>query len=277
MNPERVGPSLNGQVALITGAGRGIGKAISLAFARAGANVVCLARSISQIEEVVQEIRRSNLPDAIAISADVSRGSDLREAVARVTEKFGKIDILVNNAGVDRVGSLQYEHDFQAWWQVFEVNMKGPAALIHLVLPGMLDRDRGTIINIGSRNAISNHPFMTAYSASKTALLRFNQCLGLELKGSKVCTFYLHPGHVATSLMNGSFDTTEAAKIPRLKTMLDSMHATMENSDPKGAELAAKSAVMLASVREAYLLNGLYIDAQQDLSEILSLAQTNDH
>ncbi|KAI1453721.1 hypothetical protein F4805DRAFT_357611 [Annulohypoxylon moriforme] len=273
IDSDRFRGSLDGQIALVTGAGRGIGESIAIAFAQAGANVVCLAKTKKEIDQTVAKIAQCGYPEAMAVSVDVSCLSEISHVIASVKSKFGHVDILINNAGIDRIGSMQYEADFQAWWKVFEVNLMGPAALIHQALPGMISRNRGIIINIGSRNAICNHPFMTAYSASKTALLRFHQCLDLELRGTHVYTFYIQPGDVTTSLIDGTYNPEEPAKLPRLQAMLSGMQDAMKSNNSDSTWLAANTCVTLAADEDARLLSGLYIDANQDLSQLLAEAR----
>ncbi|KAF7552643.1 hypothetical protein G7Z17_g4166 [Cylindrodendrum hubeiense] len=274
IEPERFTGALQGQIALVTGAGRGIGRAIALAFARAGANVICVARTKEEIEQVVEQIAERGHPDAIAICADVSDDSDLCRVIGTAGKVFQPIDILVNNAGIDRIGSFEHEANFSDWWRVFEVNMKGPAALTHHVLPGMISRGSGIVINIGSRNAIHNHPFMTAYSASKASLLRFHQCIHLELQGTNVRTFYVQPGDVKTTLMVASYNQEEMLKVPRLQAMVDDMRDTMERDESNSPDLAANTCVALAADPGTHVLSGLYLDATQDLGQII--ARVND-
>ncbi|KAF4461081.1 NAD(P)-binding [Fusarium albosuccineum] len=269
IDPQNFRGSLTGQVALITGAGRGIGQAIALAFARSGADVVCVSRTKDEVNEVGRQITGLGLGRALGISADISTDGGMGQVIAKTREVFGSINILVNNAGVDRVGSLLHEQDFAAWWHVFEVNMKAPAALTRQVLPDMLSRNKGVIIHIGSRNAIYDHPFMTAYSASKTALLRFHQCLHLELDGANVHTFYLQPGDVATSLMEGTFNPAELQSSSRLRSMVGKMQERMTNNESDSPHLAADTCVALAALPEARLLAGMYLDANQNLEQIL--------
>ncbi|KAK7414062.1 hypothetical protein QQX98_007094 [Neonectria punicea] len=269
IEPSRFTHALNGQAALITGAGRGIGKAIALAFARAGANVICVSRTKQEIDLVVQQIAEKDYAKAIAVCGDVSDDSDVCRIVAEATKAFATVGILVNNAGIDRIGSLEHETNFLDWWRVFEVNMQGPAALTRHLLPKMVAQRQGVIIHIGSRNAIYNHPFMTAYSASKAALLRFHQCLHLELEGTNVQTFYLQPGDVTTSLMDGASKSEEVLKLPRLQTLVADMRETMDSGQSDSPDLAANTCVALAADPDIHLLGGLYLDANQDLGQLL--------
>lgn len=269
IDPAHFSGSLHGQVALVTGAGRGVGRAIALAFAHAGANVVCLARTTHEIRDVVNSIACKTTAEALAISADVSRDEDIQDALQQIQTRFGHVDILVNNAGIDRIGAFEHESDFSAWWHVLEVNLRGPMALIHQVLPEMLRRDHGVIISIGSRNAVYNFPFMTAYSAAKTALLRIHQCLHLEIAKSGVCDYYLQPGDVATSLMRDSVDWESAEKTPALKQMLSTICSQMTGPSTCSPELAANTCIMLAAHPDAHMLSGMYLDADRDLCQLL--------
>ncbi|KAF5001845.1 hypothetical protein FDECE_10834 [Fusarium decemcellulare] len=269
IEPRGLQDSLTGQVVLVTGAGRGIGQAIALAFAQEGADVVCVSRTKHEVDQVAQRITRLGLGKALAISEDISTDAGIAQVIAKAREAFGSINILVNNAGVDRIGSLLHEQDFAAWWHVFEVNMRAPAALTRQVLPDMLSKNKGVIIHIGSRNAIYDHPFMTAYSASKAALLRFHQCLHLELEGTNVETFYLQPGDVATSLMDGAVNSEELQSSSRLHTMVSSMQKGMATGQCDSPSLAANTCLSLATLPEASLLAGMYLDANHNLKHIL--------
>ncbi|KAL4728803.1 hypothetical protein ACLX1H_003202 [Fusarium chlamydosporum] len=269
IDPRRFQGSLTGQVALVTGAGRGIGCAVAFALAQGGASVVCVSRTRQDVDDVAQEIMKLGYGKALGISADISTDGGIAEVIAKTKKVFGTIDILVNNAGVDRIGSLQYEQNFATWWHVFEVNMKAPAALTHQVLPEMLSNNRGAIIHIGSRNAIFDHPFMTAYSASKTALLRFHQCLDLELQGSNVYTYYLQPGDVATSLMENSVNAEELQSSPSLQKMVADIQKGMSGGESDNPHLAAHTCLALIALPEASLLSGMYLDANQNLEQIL--------
>lgn len=275
IDPDRFKNALRNQVALVTGAGRGIGREIALAFARAGANVACLARTEEEVVQLVDEISQLSFPPGLAVVADLSKTTEITAAIAVVTQKLGPIDILVNNAGIDRIGTLEDEPDFDAWWKVMEVNFRAPAALIHRVLPSMTARGdrRGVIISIGSRNAIHNFPYMTAYSASKTALLRLHQCLELELRQTNVYCFYVQPGDVATTIMDGRHSAEEAARRPELGAFVARMRVAAAGEKADSPTLVANTCVALAALDEARLLSGLYLDGTQDLGQVLQEAR----
>ena len=141
MNSPR---ELEGQVALVTGGGRGIGRLIARELADAGMRVAVAARSADQVEATAQEI------DGLAVTADVSKPEDVEAMVATVERELGPIDLLVNNAGIGLAGPLPWEEDPADWWHVFEINVLGAYLCSRAVLPGMVERGRGRIVNTGS-------------------------------------------------------------------------------------------------------------------------------
>ena len=141
MEPTR---ELEGQVALVTGGGRGIGRLIARELADAGMRVAVAARSKDQVEETAQEI------GGLAVTADVSKQEDVEAMIATVERELGPIDLLVNNAGVGLSRTLPWEEDPADWWHVFEINVLGAYLCSRAVLPGMVERGRGRIVNTGS-------------------------------------------------------------------------------------------------------------------------------
>src|SRR5688500_733562 len=162
---------LEGQIALVTGGGRGIGRLIALELAGAGMRVAVSARSADQVEATAQEI------DGLAITADVSKQEDVQAMVETVERELGPIDLLVNNAGIGLGGPLPWEQDPADWWHVFEVNVLGAYLCSRAVLPGMVERGRGRIVNTGSGASYLPNAGATAYGASKAALGRFGELL----------------------------------------------------------------------------------------------------
>ena len=135
---------LEGQVALVTGGGRGIGRLIARELADAGMRVAVAARSAGQVEETAREI------DGLAVTADVSKQEDVEAMIATVERELGPIDLLVNNAGVGPSRTLPWEEDPADWWHVFEINVLGAYLCSRAVLRGMVERGRGRIVNTGS-------------------------------------------------------------------------------------------------------------------------------
>jgi NAD(P)-dependent dehydrogenase (short-subunit alcohol dehydrogenase family) len=153
ISPTRLAGSLAGKIALITGAGRGIGKAISLAFAEAGADVALLARTQSQLEEVAATIRTTYGRRALVIAADVTDGKAVADAVERTERELGPVDVVVPNAGVNSFRPIAYT-PIEEWWKVMEVNVKGQMLVAQEVLKGMRMRGNGVVIFNASRAAV---------------------------------------------------------------------------------------------------------------------------
>lgn len=190
---------LDGQVVLVTGGGRGIGRRIAVGLARAGARVAVSARTRAQVEEVAQEV------GGLAVEADVSDRASVDAMVATVQRELGPIDGLVNNAGINLREPSAWEVDPDAWWHVFEVNVLGAYLCARAVLHGMLERGRGRIVNTGSGASYLPGLRSTAYSSSKAALGRFSETLANQLAGTPVRVFVISPGLVRTDMTEADF------------------------------------------------------------------------
>ena len=169
---------LAGKVALITGAGRGIGREIALRFAQEGAAVALVARSSAEIEAVAGAISGAGGRSLVA-SADVTSEEAIRAAVERATSELGPIDTLVNSAGIYHVARF-LDHSLEQWKQVFDVNVHGSFIAAQAVLPSMIERRTGRIINIASTAGKWGTRYQSAYNASKHAVLGLTKCLALE-------------------------------------------------------------------------------------------------
>ncbi|RME65814.1 MAG: SDR family oxidoreductase [Caldilineae bacterium] len=190
---------LQGQVAIITGAGRGIGAAAARLLAQAGAAVVLTARSEQEIEAVAQAIRQEN-GQAIAVPADVSDYAQIEEVVEAALDQFGRVDILVNNAGIVWPLEEAAEVDPDEWAYNIHVNLVGPFNMARNVLPVMVDQGYGRILNITSGAAHSVIPGASAYCAAKAGLNMLTRCLAAELAASGVTVNALDPGMVDTEM-----------------------------------------------------------------------------
>jgi NAD(P)-dependent dehydrogenase (short-subunit alcohol dehydrogenase family) len=190
---------LSGDVALVTGASRGIGRSIAIVLAKAGAHVGLAARDLGGLEQAAEEIRKSGgsasvLPFDVA---DVQAADDLIHAVERV---HGPLDLLVNNAGINGDGIPFASSNMDHWWRVFEINVRGPAALCRAALPGMIGRRSGRIVNVSSGLGNVSIPSCSDYSATKAALTRLTESIAVELSGSGVFVFAISPGMVRTDM-----------------------------------------------------------------------------
>ncbi len=190
---------LSGQVALITGGGRGIGRSVALELGAAGAEVVVAARSSEEIDETAQ------LVGGTAIRCDVSDRADVERMVDQVESAHGRVDLLVANAGIAIDDDAAWEIEPDDWWRVFEVNVLGVYLCCRAVIPGMLARGGGRIVNVASGAAYLPGSSSPAYSASKAAVHRFSETLARQLEPRGIPVFSISPGLVRTKMTEGSF------------------------------------------------------------------------
>ncbi len=189
---------LEGKVALITGAGRGIGKGIALAFARDGCAIAAVARTAEEVEATAQEVRGLGV-DALALTCDVTRQEQVEDTVGTALEAFGHIDILVNNAGYAHFEPIKDLSPAQ-WQQTLDINLTGPFRCIKAVLPSMIERRAGRIINISSVAGLKPYIEQGAYGASKSGLNMLSQVLAMELRDYGIAVHAVCPGGVPTRL-----------------------------------------------------------------------------
>ncbi|HEY6547428.1 MAG TPA: SDR family NAD(P)-dependent oxidoreductase [Vicinamibacteria bacterium] len=189
---------LEGRRALVTGGGRGIGRAIALALADRGAEVAVAARSRAEVEEVAGEARRRGVR-AAALTADVGRAEDVKALVRGAREALGAIDILVNAAGIAPSAPLVKTPD-EMWHSVMAVNLSGVFYTTREVLPEMAERGWGRVINIASIAGKAAMPYIAAYTASKHGVLGLTKVAALEVAARGVTVNALCPGYVDTPM-----------------------------------------------------------------------------
>jgi NAD(P)-dependent dehydrogenase (short-subunit alcohol dehydrogenase family) len=194
--------NLRNQVAIVTGAGRGIGREIAWALGEAGVSVVLAARNLSQLREVATTICRRD-GKALPLSTDVTDKSAVDRLVAATLKEFGRVDILVNNAGANYIASLIMADD-QRWRHIFEVNLFGVYLCTKAVLPRMIRAKAGRIINIASVAGKVGAPYNSAYSASKAAVIGFTKSVALEVAKLGITVNAICPWHVDTQLVHES-------------------------------------------------------------------------
>jgi NAD(P)-dependent dehydrogenase (short-subunit alcohol dehydrogenase family) len=195
---------------MITGGGRGLGRAFALGLAQSGMSVAVVARTEDELAETVRQVEAAG-GRAGAFRADVSNPEDVTKAVDAVGRTFGKIDLLINSAGVIGPIGPGWTVDLEDWWSCIEVNLRGTFLCCQAVLPGMLARGHGRIINVASEVGASAVPHMSAYNVSKTAVMRFTETLAAELREHGIPVFTITPGAVRTA-MTEELITSEAGR-----------------------------------------------------------------
>jgi 3-oxoacyl-[acyl-carrier protein] reductase len=190
--------NLKGNVAIITGASRGIGKAISIQLAMAGAKVVCVSRHISDVKHVAEEINSQGFI-ADAYACNVSETNEFTELVKYVLDNMGKVDILINNAGITRDGLIMRMSE-QDWDSVLNTNLKGAFNGTKAVMRSMLKQRSGRIINISSVVGLTGNAGQSNYAASKAGLIGFTKATAKELASRGITVNCIAPGYIKTDM-----------------------------------------------------------------------------
>lgn len=187
------------KVALVTGGNAGIGEAIAKAFAREGASVVITGRRQEELDRVVQEIGRQQ-GQALAVAGSVAEEAHARAAVEQAVRRFGSLDILVNNAGVGEFGRRLHELDDDTWGRVLDVNVTGVFRMTRAAIPHMLQRQRGSIVNISSIASVVGIPMLPAYATSKGALDALTRAVAIDYAKDGIRCNVVNPGLIATPM-----------------------------------------------------------------------------
>ena len=231
---------LTDKVAIITGGGRGIGRAIAYAYAAEGARVVIAARNTTQLDEVVAEIE-ANGGEVLAVPTDVQVRSEVETLVQKTVDRFGRIDILVNNAGINPRGLFLDSTD-EEWEQGWQVNVMGVVHCCRAALPIMQQQGSGNIINVGSGMGQVGHANLSVYCASKAALHGLTQAIAEEVWQDGIIANVLIPGPVKTELSKPAWESEESFRA---------------KSDPwKAPEQVVASALFLAAQPPASGMTG---------------------
>ena len=210
---------LRDRTAIVTGSGSGIGRALATAFAREGARVVCCARRKERLDETVRMIK-ADAGEALAVAADVTDRAQVQRMVQTALERFGSVDVLFNNAGSFQSIAGVHEVDPDLWWHDVTVNLLGPLLTVREVLPYMMERDEGIIINMNGGRPVGG----TGYACGKGGLMELTRVLAEELKlmGSRVIVFSAGPGLVRTEMTELQANTDAGRKwIPSTKESFD--------------------------------------------------------
>jgi NAD(P)-dependent dehydrogenase (short-subunit alcohol dehydrogenase family) len=233
---------LHGKVAIVTGGGRGIGEAIALAFAREGARLAIASRTQAELDQVASQVE--NLGGQVQVTpTDVSKRDDVTRLIEATLTAYGQIDILVNAAGVYGPIGPMWDVDVDKWIQAMKINLFGTFMCCHAVLPRMIERRQGKIVNFSGGGATSSLPRFTAYGVSKTAIVRLTETLAEEVKEFNVQVNAVAPGAVDTRLQDDVLAAGERAG--DLLERIRRLRETGEGGVPR--ELPAELVVFLAS------------------------------
>ncbi len=237
---------LSGKVALVTGGGTGIGRAIALAFAREGASVAVAGRRLEKLREVIGEVQKRG-GAGLAMECDVTRARDVERAVKGTVERFGRLNVLVNNAGTLHVSTVEGISE-EEWDRVMTVNVKGPFLMSRAVLREFRKCGGGAIVNIGSVLGLFAVKDRAAYCASKGGVTMLTKAMAVDHAHEKIRVNCICPSVVETDLVKGVFNETEKGQ-----AMLKERLATIPLGRLGRPEDVAEMAVFLASEESAWL------------------------
>jgi 3-oxoacyl-[acyl-carrier protein] reductase len=238
-----LGVDLHDQVALVTGASRGIGKAIALTLAAAGAKVACIARNREKLAETVAEIQAAG-GTAEAFECDVTSSESVTNVVEAVVEKWERLEILVNNAGITRDTLIPRMADEQ-WDEVINTNLRGAFLFTRAATRPMMQARYGRIINIASVSGLMGNPGQANYSASKAGLIGMTRTVARELAGRKLTVNAVAPGFIETEMTNALGDSILGevkARIPakRLGTVAEIGAAVLFLASPAASYITGQ-------------------------------------
>jgi 3-oxoacyl-[acyl-carrier protein] reductase len=257
---------LQGQVALVTGGGRGIGQGIARAFAAEGASVAVMSRTAEQLAQTVAECEALGAI-AIAVAGDVTSRADVERVVAEAERRLGPLTILVNNAGITGPFAPVHAADPDEWWRTQEVHVHGMFLCTRTVLPGMMARGAGRVITIASRAAETGTANFSAYSCAKVAQVRFTELLAAEIASHGMSAFVLHPGTVDTQFADEPLVRADALQwMPGFVERLRMLKEQPDTGNPISQVMDL--CVSLAS-GVADSLSGRYLSVDDDLGRTL--------
>ena len=260
------GHPLDGMVALVSGGGRGVGRLLGARLAGAGAAVGLIARSADELAAAAGEINRAGGIAAAAV-ADVADHRAAAAAVSELRHQLGTADVLINNAGVSGPVGPLWQVQTAEWWRAIEVNLGGAFVLTQLALEHMIPAGKGRIINITSYAGVYRWPLLSAYAASKAALVKLTETLAEETRPHGVSVFSVDPGLLPIGLGEAALKPSAGRRTPegRVQRWIRDQLAAGRGADP---EEAARLIIALASGR-ADRLSGRHLSVTDRLDVLL--------
>ena len=260
---------LDGQVAIVTGAGRGFGSAIARGLAAEGVKVTVTARTQTQLDETADLIETAG-GEALALCGDVTDAGDVNRIVQAARDRFGPVTLLVNNAGIPDpfgpIGNL----DPERWWYAQRIHILAPFLYINKVIPQMIAAGGGRIINVSAKGGRIAAPNLSAYCLGKAAQIRLTELIAVENRGRNIFVFAIDPGFVITSLAEDTMNSPDAQQW--LPDMVKRLKARKAADAPKAdLDRCAKRCIDLASGKHDGL-SGCYMELDDDLEAMLSEA-----
>ena len=238
---------LSDRLALITGGGRGIGRAVALAFAREGARVAVLARTAAEVRRVAEEIKEECGTQTAHTVCDVSDARDVERAFREISELFGREpDIIVNNAGIAESAPLTKTDD-ELWRRHIEVNLSGTFYFMRAALPTMIERGWGRIINVASIAGKTGAPYIAAYSASKHGVIGLTRSAALEVASKGVTVNAICPGYVETDMTTRAIENIAARTGRSAEEAVEALRQMSPQNRLVTPEEVAALALLLAS------------------------------
>jgi NAD(P)-dependent dehydrogenase (short-subunit alcohol dehydrogenase family) len=249
---------LSGKVAVVTGGGSGMGRAIGLAFARQGAKVVVADINLEAACETVALLESAG-GDAIAVKVDVTRKAETLDMAEAALGRFGRIDVLVNNAGSRCLKSF-LDHTEEDWHRMIDINLTGHFFCAQAVVPSMLKGGKGKIINLASIAAHTGRPDRVAYCAAKAGVMGLTRALAMDMRGKNICVTAISPGSIATPMNQAAATSTEVewgkeTVVGRWGTAEDVAHAAVflasdESDYITGSEIAVEGGWLIGRARD---------------------------
>jgi NAD(P)-dependent dehydrogenase (short-subunit alcohol dehydrogenase family) len=260
---------LAGEVGIVTGAGRGFGRELALRLAHEGAAVGVISRNRAELDAVAAEIEASG-GKAFAATADVVDRAQVEAAVTAVQAALGPVSLLVNNAGLDRPFGPIGHVDPDEWWATISIHVRHPLLFMTALLPAMLERGKGHIVNIASLGGRVVEPNMSAYAVGKAAEIRLTEHVAAETRGRGIGVFAIEPGTVITSMGASTLANPEAQRwIPRGIEFLKAVQAAQADPAVRDAVFRRCGDMVVSLLSGRYdVLSGRYLEPQDDFDAL---------